>query len=196
VERRVEEGAPARRVEPEGPAFAFEETMSGLCQLEPDEGGGAEDVSFTVRAVGELSLEHAWRERGGQWALDGTITIDGVATDRRCEGRLIARPLQRRGTVVYDLDFEDDEGTPCTLHGEKHAALLVSLRGMTRLHTEIRRDGFLLGRGILTFDLADLPPWLASFRLRLGASGEEDYEARAPTAGPAERDATPSPPAE
>ncbi|HJL19023.1 MAG TPA: GMC family oxidoreductase [Sandaracinaceae bacterium LLY-WYZ-13_1] len=172
VERRVEEGARVRAAVPEGPAVAFEETMSGLCQLEPDEGGGSVDVSFTVRAVGGLSLERAIRQRGGQWTLDGTITVDGVATERPCRGLLVMRPLRRRATLVYDLDFEDDDGTACTLHGEKHTRLGSALRGMTTLHTELRREGFRLGRGILTFDLDDLSPWLASFRLLAEAAAE------------------------
>lgn len=169
VERRVEDGAKARRPTPEpGPAVEFEETMSGLCQLEPDEGGGSVDVTFTVRARGGGSFRDAWRQRGGTWRLDGTITIDGIATEAKCEGQLVMRPLERERTLVYDLELEDDDGARCTLHGEKHASFLVSLRGMTTLHTELRREGFLLGRGILTFDLDDLAPWLKSWRLAAG----------------------------
>ena len=36
---------------------------------------------------------------------------------------------------------------------------------MRTLYTEVRREGALLGRGVLTFDLRDLGPWLKSFRL-------------------------------
>ena len=37
--------------------------------------------------------------------------------------------------------------------------------GMTTLYTDLREEGALLGRGILTFDMKDLVPFLASFGL-------------------------------
>ena len=164
VEQRIER--PSHRAVPiEGRAVAFEETMSGMCSIEMSEGGGTVGVSFTVRALGATTLERAYRDRGGTWQLLGTIDIEDVAAKRPCIGSLVMKPLSRRGTLVYDLSFVDDAGTECTLHGEKHTGLLSPVRGMTTLHTELRRDGALFGRGILTFDLDDLRPWLASFAL-------------------------------
>lgn len=165
VEARASEAVRPRAPKPQGGSIAFAETMSGMCSLEADEGGGTVDVSFTVEACGDSSLEKAWRGRGGTWRLEGTIGIDGVATARVCEGTLLMRPLKRHGTLVYDLAFDDDDGNHCTLHGEKHTKGLAMLRGMTTLYTELRRDGFLLGRGVLTFDLDDIPSWLMSWRL-------------------------------
>ncbi len=164
VERRVEEGARPTRASSEGTQVTFEETMSGLCSLEASEGGGTVDVSFTISASGGTTLRTALRERGGTWALAGTIRIDGVASDVVCDGTLVMRPLSRKATLVYDLAFKDDAGASCTLHGEKHTGWLTPLRGMTTLYTELRREGFLLGRGVLTFNLDDLRPWLSSFR--------------------------------
>lgn len=161
VERRIEEGSRPVRARTNGKSPRFDETMSGMCQLED---GGAVEVSFTVRATGDVSLKKALKKRGAStWNLDGTMTIDGVAKEQPCEGTLVMSPLQRRATLVYDLSFRDDEGAECTLHGEKHTGLMHPLRGMTTLYTELRRQGALLGRGVLTFDLADLKPWLASF---------------------------------
>jgi len=166
VERRIEEGSAPKTVHPTGPVVRFEETMGGLCSIEPDEGGGTAEVSFHVRAIGSLSPAQALRERGGTWRLEGRLHAEGVAEDVPCEGTLTARPLKRRATLTYDLTFSDDDGAPCTLHGEKHTTLSSLLSGMTTLHTELRRDGFRIARGVLTFDLSDLPPWLASWRLR------------------------------
>ncbi len=167
VERRVTEGARLRRVEPKGAQLVFEETMSGLCSLDESEGGTVE-VSFTVKAVGEASPVRALR--GGVWQLDGTISIDGVAREQKCEGTLEMRPLERRATLIYDLAFTDDAGTPCTLHGEKNTSWRKPVEGMRTLYTELRRDGALLGRGVLTFDMRDLAPWLRSFRVAASAA--------------------------
>jgi choline dehydrogenase-like flavoprotein len=166
VARRVEEGVRARKVErADGTQVAFEETMSGLCVFEPSDGGGTREVAFTVKAKGPpLSAL-----RGGVMQLEGTISLEGLVDGARCEGTLEMRPLARRGTLIYDLAFTDAQGAACTLHGEKHTGWTSPLRGMTTLHTELRREGALLARGVLTFDLADLQPWLQSFRLASGA---------------------------
>ncbi len=170
VERRVEEGTSIRVPAPPAAAISFDETMSGMVALTRDEGGGCADVSFTVHVAGDASITKALRERGATWRLDGTIDAQGIATAKACEGSLVMRPLARRRTLVYDLAFEDDDGARCTLHGEKHAISLTPLRGMTTLHTELRREGLLVGRGVVSFNLGDLKPWLASWRLsRAGA---------------------------
>jgi choline dehydrogenase-like flavoprotein len=164
VERRIEAGSRPVRVQTNGSAVRFDETMSGMCSLEASEGGGTVDVAFTVRALGEASIASALKKRGASlWNLDGKMTIDGVANERPCEGTLTMRPLSRKATLIYDLVFEDDRGMKCTLHGEKHTGWLNPLKGMTTLYTELRREGALLGRGVLRFDLADLKPWLSSF---------------------------------
>ncbi len=166
VERRVEEGSRMRPVKPEeGPRLRFEETMSGLCTFDESEGGGTREVRFTVRATGDVSLKAALESGGGSWHLEGHISIEDVVEDATCEGTLEMRPLNRRATLVYDLGFTDEHGAPCTLHGEKRTRWSAPLTGMRTLYSELRRDGALMGRGVLTFDLRDLGPWLSSFRL-------------------------------
>ncbi|MFO0548962.1 MAG: GMC family oxidoreductase [Polyangiaceae bacterium] len=165
VERRIENGARPRRAASEGAAVEFGETMSGMLALDAAEGGGCVDASFTVRAETANSILDALKDGGGKLHLDGEITIAGLVTKRPCEGTLLMRPSKRRGTLVYDLFFEDDQGNACTLHGEKHAGLLSGLRGMTTLYTEVRRQTALYGQGVLTFALSDLAPWLKSFRV-------------------------------
>lgn len=161
VEARIESGARARRASPAGTLLTFEETMSGLCMVEESEGGGTVELSFTVKALGEARP----RAKGSVWQLAGTLRMDGVASDVACEGTLEMRPLLRKATLVYDLTFTDDEGRACTLHGEKNTGWRNPLEGMRTLYTDVRREGSLLGRGVLTFDLRDLSPWLRSFRL-------------------------------
>ncbi len=175
VERRVERGHTARRVEPEGAVARFAETMSGMLQLEE---GGVIDVSFTVEARGRGTLR-----QGGLFALAGTITAAGLAEGAACEGTLEMHPLRRTATLVYDLAFTGSDGRRYELHGEKHTrSPLALLRGMTTLYTDLRSDGALVGRGILTFDTKDLPPFLASFGVvRPGdepAEAAEDEEPR------------------
>lgn len=168
VERRVEEAARPVIREPKGTLVQFEETMTGMCQLDE---GGVVDVSFTVRAIGGTSWQEALRERGGSWRLEGTIDAGEIASGSKCEGTLRMSPLRRRATLVYDLYFEDAEGREHTLHGEKHTGWSSLLRGMTTLHTELRCEGARIGAGILTFELAGLADWLRSWKI--GARGSE-----------------------
>jgi len=96
--------------------------------------------------------------------LEGTIDLFGIASGVPCRGTLAMSPLRARANLVYELTFADDDGARCSLHGEKHARFLAPT-GMTTLHTEIRREGEVLARGTLYFDLRDLPSWLATFRI-------------------------------
>lgn len=166
VERRIEGCARASVRRGARRELAFEETMAGTLT----EAGGerALQASFTVRAHGETGWRTTLDQRGATMALEGTITVPGLATERACRGSLVVRPLRARANLVYDLSFESDDGERCTLHGEKHAPGM-SPTGMTRLHTEVRKDGERVLTGLLEFDLRDLPEWLASFRLRESA---------------------------
>lgn len=170
VEQRIERGTKPAAKLGAGARVEFKETMAGMLAFEPAEGGGSKDVSFTVKVTGVASLLDAFRAEGGSWELEGTLTAAGIATARPCQGTLVMRPRQRKGTLVYDLAFEDDDGNPCSLHGEKHTGVLGPLKGMTTLYTELRRGTTLLGRGILSFDLKDLKPWLKSWKLSKSAA--------------------------
>lgn len=152
-------------------SFEFLETMSGRCTFTKDYREA--DAAFTVRCASNDAGAMARGLRtaaGGTLELEGTTTIDGFATKKPSRGTLVMRPLKRVGTLVYDLDFTADDGVAYHLHGEKNVPFLSVLGGMTTLHTEIARasDGVPVARGILKFAMADLVPWLATFRLRLG----------------------------
>ena len=98
--------------------------------------------------------------------------VGDLVREARCEGTLQMRPLKRHATIAYDLYFEDAAGREHTLRGEKHTRGLGLLRGMTTLHTVLRCEGLRLGSGILTFDMADLGPFLQSFGLGSGDRSE------------------------
>lgn len=173
VERSLDASRPIGKKAPmqtsESPNFEFTETMSGSVTLLGS--GRVADAAFTVRCLtheGGTMLRRLVDAEGGRLALVGTTTIDGLATRRPCTGTLVMHPLKRRGTLVYDLDFEGDDGVAYHLHGEKNVPLASVLGGMTHLTTEIARvgDGVPVARGTLEFLLRDIVPWLATFRIR------------------------------
>lgn len=165
VARRVERAEGAARVAVPARRIEFAETMAGTCVLEGED-GRAIAARFRVGAYAEPDVVGSLRDRGGTLRLAGRIDIEGLATAQPCAGTLEVRPLRSRATLVYDLDMRDDEGRPLHLHGEKHVRLGDALGGMTTLHTEVRRDdGEILARGVLRFDVRDLRPFLASFRV-------------------------------
>lgn len=178
VERRIEAASRASKPRPRAitgvPAVEFTETMAGRCALLAD--GREVDARFTVRAgapdAAALARGLATPE-GAVLVLEGTATVVGLATSAPCVGALAIRPLARTGTLVYDLDFEGDDGAAYHLHGEKSVALTAALSGMTTLATEVARraDGVPVARGTLRFALRDVLPWLATWRLRRATTG-------------------------
>lgn len=173
VERRIENpmaSITARSTALTAPArvLEFTETMGGRCTFVADRREA--ETSFTVRCFTE-DPSGLFRDlptpKGGVLTLEGTATVDGLATRKPCHGTLAMHPRKRRGTLIYDLDFVGDDGAAFHLHGEKSVPLLSVLTGMTTLDTEIERaDGVPVARGTLRFDLRDLLPWLGTFRLR------------------------------
>ncbi|MCC6217703.1 MAG: GMC family oxidoreductase [Polyangiaceae bacterium] len=159
VERRLERAAGERSAAAVR-RLAFAETMSGTLSLR----GRATHAEFTVDAEVDLDLASGVLEKGRTFALEGTVTIAGLAERVPCQGSLRMRPLQGRANVVYDLAFTGSDARDYTLHGEKHAPLLAPT-GMTQLRTELRCEGELAGTGLLRFELRDLGSWLRSFRI-------------------------------
>jgi choline dehydrogenase-like flavoprotein len=161
VERRVE-GRRARTA-PRRPRaeLSFDETMAGAC--EPEDGAARFVTTLRVSVSGGSDLRAMVAARGATLDLRGTIALAGVVPEQACVGTLTIRPLAARANLVYDVSFEGADGVRWTLHGEKHAPLLRPT-GMTRLHTELRRDGALFARGLLRFDVREIPAWLATFR--------------------------------
>ncbi len=172
VARRLEtQTTPLRKNEMKraSPTFEFTETMSGHATFL--ETGRRAEAAFTVRCLthdaGGL-FSRLFDAAGGQLTLVGETTIEGFATKQPSTGTLAMHPMKRRGTLVYDLDFTADDGVRYHLHGEKNVPFTGVLSGMTELSTEVARvsDGMPVARGVLTFALRDIVPWLATFRVR------------------------------
>jgi len=154
--------------EDEPAQLEFTETMAGELRRIADD--RSMDASFTVRVfTPDLNdAMRAMRDEGGVFRLRGEATIEGVGEAMACEGTLTMRPKARRGSLIYDLTFQDPAGDTLHLYGQKHVRWQSVLGGMTTLYTELSRsaDETPFARGLMRFDLADLLPWLATFRLR------------------------------
>ncbi|MFO0606914.1 MAG: GMC family oxidoreductase [Polyangiales bacterium] len=172
VARRVEAASrtsPHRSAPvPDDAQVEFTETMQGRCELLAS--GREVEASFTVRAgaADASALRRALLGEGAVLKLEGHLTLPTVAARSPCHGELRIRPLARRGTLVYDLAFEGDDGAAYALHGEKSVSPASALSGMTTLATEVTRasDGAPVARGTLRFALGDVLPWLATWRVR------------------------------
>jgi len=177
VEQRVESSARVRsradaglaaRAQEQAAQLEFTETMAG--ELRSVDGGRPMSASFTVRVFTPDLAEatRAMRGDGGVFTLEGEATLEGVGESMPTTGTLTMRPKARRGSLIYDLTFRGEDGRELRLYGQKHVGLSTILGGMTTLHSELSctEDEQPFARGVLRFDLADLLPWLATFRLR------------------------------
>jgi len=178
VERRIE-GGPRVHVRastaplavaasrPDATGLSFEETMAGQCRLVSDKTRAPIAVRITLHATAAdvSDVAAALVLDGARWDLDGSIEVEGICRRAATTGSLWMRPRQRRGTIIYRLRFRGDDGSLHWLHGDKDVGGWALLRGMTTLHTEIRRDGddHALAHGVLHFDLRHVGRWLASF---------------------------------
>ena len=165
------EGAPP---EDEPAQLEFTETMAGALRRITDD--RRMKVSFTVRAFTPALSDalSAMRHEGGVFRLRGETTVEGIGEGMPTEGTLTMRPKARRGSLIYDLTFKDPAGDALHLYGQKHVGWRSLLGGMTTLYTELTRSAdetrhcneAPFARGVMHFDLADLLPWLSTFRLR------------------------------
>lgn len=128
--------------------IAFVESMRGL--VTPPT-GPARPVAFHVRAAGGA---------GGRFTLRGVVHAAPWVDEATCEGTLA---LSLRA-LAYDVHFLGADGRRLRLHGEKHPRLRAPVRSMTVLPVTLRDEaGAALARGEVTFDLLDLPRFLASW---------------------------------
>ncbi|MFT5433677.1 MAG: choline dehydrogenase-like flavoprotein, partial [Myxococcota bacterium] len=168
VERRVEQFYAAARPNREAPLrtspapVEFAETMGGAMRLAD---GRLVDVEFTVSATFEASTG-----RGATFTLGGIMRFPTLAEAAACEGTLQMNPTQRTATLVYDLEFDGDDGVRYALHGEKHTRSLKLLTGMTTLHTTATNAGQFVASGTLTFDMKTLPHFLSTWRIAMNAA--------------------------
>jgi len=137
----------------------FSEVMSGTMQLVE---GESVEVEFEVRATQDADEDGIDAEIS--FTLEGMLRFPGVAAASPCHGTLLMKPLERHATLGYTLAFQSDDGRSLTLRGSKDVGILSMLRGMTTLHTTVRDGEDIIAKGILKFDLRDLPQWLGTFK--------------------------------
>ena len=164
VERRIENARGSRSTV--HATVSFTETMAGEFELaDGPEAGQMREIAFHVEA--KLPVTDGIEHGGCLMELTGKLNFDGICTGAACAGTLQLRPLERQGTVTYDLEFTADDGRVLRLFGQKHVASLDVLHGMTRLHTTVHdEDGNLAAAGLMRFDLRDLPSFAAGWRVR------------------------------
>ncbi|MCP4444950.1 MAG: GMC family oxidoreductase [Myxococcales bacterium] len=164
VERRIEEQRPdvdpTSVSVPADTGLEFSEVMSGSMTIED---GEEVDVEFEVRATQEA--DEPGLDAEVSFALEGMLRFPTLAKAAPCHGTLLMRPLERHATLTYTLDFQSDDGRSLQLRGSKDVGILSVLRGMTTLHTTLWHEEDIVARGILRFDIRDLPGWLGTFRL-------------------------------
>jgi choline dehydrogenase-like flavoprotein len=164
VGRRIEGGGRAATPRPVA-VVSFKETMAGTFTMAcgPDTGESSE-LAFHVEA--RLPVTDGLEHVGCLMELRGTLDFDGVSSAQPCTGTLQLRPLEREGTMTYDLGFTADDGMEMRLFGRKHVDSWNLLGGMTQLHTDVHdADGTLVATGLMRFDLRDLPSFAAGWRL-------------------------------
>ena len=104
---------------------------------------------------------------GSPIVLSGTITIGGLARTVPLTGTLAVRLLRlSKRELIYDLEFQDDDGKLCRYEARKNVSLLRPLATMTTLHGQVFREQEVIGTATVHFELRDIPEFLASFGLR------------------------------
>jgi hypothetical protein len=138
--------------------FQFKENMSGTFTRED---GEPHAIHFSCRArVGSLLRHFADRKA----ALDGEITMDGLATARPMHGELTIDPVLGR-LIRYEFTFRGDDGQLYRFLGQKDVTILDPVGSMTTLPATISDEhGGRVASATLRFDVRDLPSFLGTFR--------------------------------
>ncbi|MEK6606809.1 MAG: hypothetical protein AABZ30_04030 [Myxococcota bacterium] len=147
--------------------FSFTETMAGT-YTRAGVGGveGERAVSFTCTArVGDL-VSHLF---DGRATLDGTVRMEGVATDRALSGHMVIKPLA--GFIRYQFDFAGDDGQRYHFAGQKELRVGDLLRTATTLPATVTDEaGAEFARCTVRFDVeSDLLKLIASVRPKVSS---------------------------
>ncbi len=125
--------------------ISFVETMQGSLR---DADGEEHSVRFRVAATGF----------GGSFELRGLVTLPPWVEEVEADGTLTMSIAPPR--LSYRLRF----GAGLTLEADKHPTPLSPIRSMTFMRTVVRdAAGKTLAEGPMTFELRDLPQFLASW---------------------------------
>lgn len=137
----------------------FTETMSGTWQR-----SGSEEMlpmTFTVR-VETSGRMRAFGTVAGK--LDGTISVEGLASDAVAKGSIEMSPIEHR-RIRYLLDFDGHDGRAYHFDGWKSIDWLHARKSWTTLPGTITdASGDVVGVATLYFAVGDLPKFLTSMR--------------------------------
>ncbi len=138
--------------------FHFTETMQGTYTRN---GGPERDISFTVTARARSWLKHL---RDHKAALDGTIRMDGFASNVPLSGELLINPVFGH-IIKYEFQFTADDGKAYHFRGQKDVSVTDLVGTMTTLPATISdASDRPIANALLKFDKRDLPSFLGSFR--------------------------------
>jgi hypothetical protein len=137
--------------------FHFKETMAGTWTRD----GVERPISFSLTARASSWLQHL---RDHKAAIDGLITMEGLATERPLTGEMTINPIFG-GIIRYEFGFGADDGQRYHFAGQKDVSLLDVVGTMTTLPGTISDErGKQIATAMLKFNARDLPTFLASFR--------------------------------
>lgn len=136
--------------------LSFVETMRGEVT---DGAGRVHSVDFQIRTT---------QQRAGHFLVDGVVHAGPFGDEATCHGELVIS----LGALVYEVRWGD-----FVLKGKKTPSLLSPLRSMTVLPVTLERKGETVASGTMTFDLLDLPSFLASW-LPMPSRHTRRFEAR------------------
>ncbi len=137
----------------------------------------AEQMRGTFRRMGEdearaITLDlQVFVDNGLRYLTDrkarveGTAHLEGAVDHAPLRGHMIIDPLLSR-VIRYDVRFVSTQGERLRLHGQKEISPLRLVESFTHLPAVIDlEEGAPWATATLSFDQADLPQFLRSFRL-------------------------------
>lgn len=135
---------------------SFVETMRGTLT---DERGATSPVEFTLHV--EAPSTRAFL-LDGRCAAKGVLKAPAFAPEAPCDGEVVITRLPP--SIGYRLQVRGKDGAMLTLAGTKQVVFTRVLGTMTTLPVTLAGDdGAVRARGVMTFDLQDLLPFLATF---------------------------------
>ena len=145
--------------------FLFSENMYGSYQT-VKEPAGERRFCFHFDVVSR----DLWKTlRDGRAEATGSVEAEALAEHSPLEGFIIIKPLVSR-LIRYEFDFTADDGASYHYAGQKTIRHLRPITTWTTLPGAIYdADAEEVARSVTRFDLAEMLPFLRSFRPSLGS---------------------------
>lgn len=141
------------------PGFHFHETMAGSYTRD----GVERPLRFSLEARAGSMLQHL-RDRKAR--IHGTISAEGLASERALDGELTIDPIIKR-IIRYEFSFDGDDGKRYRFAGQKDISIFDLAGSMTTLPGALLEGDHAFATALVKFDKRDLPSFLASWRVDL-----------------------------